>query len=186
MVGQHHAYPKPRLPAEEGAEPLGTGRVDAGKRFVTHQDFGTGKKGSRELEPPPFAAGKLAGAHLPPVVELDGLCPGAGTERRVAGDGNKRLESPEILLHREVPEHAWHLRDVADAAPRAAPERLPRHVLSVEPNPALGQGNFADQSAEERGLAGPARTEDAEDFGRRQGQGDAAHDGGPPERDDDP
>src|SRR5262252_1535065 len=106
MVGQHHPYAEPRLLAEQGAEPLGTGGVDAGKRLIADQDFGMGEESARELETSPFAAGKLARAHLPAVVELYGLRPGAGTKRRVAGDGNERLEGPEILLHREVPEHA--------------------------------------------------------------------------------
>ena len=84
-----------------------------------------------------------------------------------------------ILLDREAPENRCLLRQIADAAARAAIHRKVGHVVPVEQDRAVVGGNKPGDHVEDGGLAGAIGAEEADRLAALDVETDAADDGTP-------
>ena len=81
-----------------------------------------------------------------------------------------------MLEDRELAEHGWLLREVAESAPRAPVHRHARDVLAVEHHPAVVGCHHPDDHAEARGLAGAVGAEQTDDLTFANADADAVDD----------
>lgn len=174
VIGQDDAHPGLSLLAKELADGKSARRIQARERLVAYEKTWTGDERPPNLESPPLPPGKIPRPHLEPRQKPDPLGPDLRAERLSRWD--EALESPEVVLDAEIPEHAGRLGHVAEAASRPLPQRLARDVVGAEPDPASGDLDFADEGSEQRRLPRPARADQGEHLGGGQLEIDVAQD----------
>ncbi len=130
VIGDDHRGPRRGEGAQASgdARPAPSGSI-AGERLVAEERARRGRERAGELEPAALTARERAGAHVEATLEAE-LC----GERGGSGPGcdGDAAEHGEVLGDREIPEHARRLREIAEAAARAGPERQRGHVVAVE------------------------------------------------------
>ena len=166
-------------------------RVQAGGRFVQHQQPGAGDHAAGNFQPALVAVGQIAGlavgigvqAHevQPPDRTVDGL----GFGSAVGGQAQQARQQPALYLrvlgHQQVFQHGQlfeqpHVLEGAHHAVTGHDVTGPaRHVLAIEPDaPAAGLVEAAD-AVEHRGLARPVGADDGKDLVAPHGQRHLVH-----------
>ena len=140
-----------------------------GGRLVEQQELGVVGEQQPDLEPLPLAVGEIAGEHLRLVLEPhqlehvfdsrpDVAWPPCGREHGELG----------VLVDALVVEHARRLELAPDAAAGARRHRQRRDRLALIPDRAGGRPEMAGDHADERGLAGAVRPDDAAQLAARE------------------
>src|SRR6185369_10844798 len=98
-----------------------------------------------------------------------------GRNRQSLKDGE------DVLLDRELAEHRWLLREVADPRAGTLVHRQIRQIFAVERHAAAVGTQQTDDDVEGRRFSGAVRTEQADDLPRGDRHRDVAQDAASPE-----
>ena len=159
VVGEDHRPPFAGKVAEQEPQPFGAGGIDPGEWFVADEHPGRARNGPGQLQAAALSPRQLPSADVEAIFES---YPRRRQARRLRTQSGDAPKCRQVGANGQVPQDARPLRHVPHPRPGPPPERIGRHVLSIQHDRSLVRRVLADERAKEGGLAGARRPQNAE------------------------
>jgi len=161
-----------------GLKVLDGERIDGGEGLIEKDEAGLGDEGACDFEFSAFASGTGGGVVAGLVGEAELFEErGASALALGAGEGAGFEDGEEILFDGESLEDAGLLREVSHSEASAEVHGEPGDIAAVEEDGAAVGVDHSHDDAEGGGFSGAVATEEPDDFGGLDVEGDAVDDG---------